>query len=151
MDLITARSLIKSTVQGVAPELGDKVYTSPKVSFQGLSPVVTIETQELGYVEDARQLYTLPYRLDVYVLALADAQAPGVPATIAELAEDQVCDLAQRIIPALRTMCDGMESTLVTIGNADFTPRNTPWRKVDKALIYRWVQIPVVIQESFGV
>lgn len=149
MNLIEARTLAKETIldasaimQTAGTEADpERVFTTPRISFDGLSPVITIEIQEMKLVIESRAMSVEPYRFDVYVLAIADLDVPDKPDTLATLAEDQLCTIVQAIIPALRTA--GFE-----VGTADFSPRNTPWRRVDRALVYRWCQIPIVIENE---
>ncbi len=149
MDLNDARQLAHATLLAACPRLAADedgeahIFTEPRLSFLGLSPVATIETETLGYVRDARRLYTLPYQLNVYVLALAVTVTDGGLTMNYQQAEDAVCEIVQQAVPALRAA--GFE-----VGPADFTPQKTPWRRVDKALVYRWALIPITFEASYS-
>lgn len=135
MDLNTARELARSTVFAACPLVqGDgQIVTSPRITHD-VSPVVSIETQAIDLDEAARALYTLTNRIHVCIYA---AILPDPDAT-----EDQVCQIASQAVHALRTA--GFD-----VGNTDFTPRNSPWRKLG-GTIYRYAVIPIAYDDEYG-
>ena len=150
MELGAVRALAEQTLLTACPILvtegteddPPRVFTTPKIDFDALSPVATIETQASITIWDARRLYTLDYHLAVFILAIADITNEAVPVDLPILAENQVTEIVLQAIPALRDA--GFE-----VGDVSFLPRSSPWRKV-AGVVYRWAQIPIVYHDEYG-